>query len=208
MAFVLAAPAVNPVVIASTWVACGGNFTIVLMRIGLTVIIATIVGLVLGAGIAPEQVLARMEPDDVCDHDHLDDRASWFGRLLEHASGEFFDMGRYLVTGAGIAATLQILVPQGALLSLGQGPVLSAVALMGLAVVLSICSTVDAFVALAFANSVLRGSPLAFLVFGPMIDLKSILMLTTAFRQRTVALIVLLTVQFVLLAAVAINLYG
>jgi uncharacterized membrane protein YraQ (UPF0718 family) len=208
LAFVLAAPAVNPVVIASTWVAFGGNPTIVLMRIGLTVVIATIVGLVLGTGIAPEQVLARLESDDVCDHDHHDHATSWLGTLLGHASSEFFDMGRYLVIGAAIAATLQIFVPQEALLALGQGPVLSAAALMGLAVVLSICSTVDAFVALAFANSVLPGSLLAFLVFGPMIDLKSILMLTTTFRRRTVALIVLLTVQLVLLAAVAINLYG
>jgi uncharacterized membrane protein YraQ (UPF0718 family) len=48
---------------------------------------------------------------------------------------------------------------------------------------------------------------LAVLVFGPMIDLKSILMFRTTFRARTVALIVLLTFQLTLLAAVMINLY-
>jgi uncharacterized membrane protein YraQ (UPF0718 family) len=115
LAFVLAAPAVNPIVIASTWVAFGGKLDIVLLRIGLTVIIATIVGLVLGAGVASERVLAIMEPDETCDHDRSDAGASWIGRLLGHASSEFFDMGRYLVVGARIAATLQSLVPQGAL---------------------------------------------------------------------------------------------
>lgn len=213
IAFVLAAPAVNPIVIVSTWVAFSGQPELVFARIGLTILIAAAVGLVLGAHPRPWELLARRGdvpsehvhgPD--CAHDEAADGGP-LRRLLSHASVEFFEMGRYLVVGALIAAALQTMIPRPALLSLGQGPLVSALALMGLAVVLSICSTVDAFVALAFVNSFLPGAVLAFLVFGPMIDIKGLLMFSTTFRRRTVALMALLTFQMTLLAAVIINLY-
>jgi hypothetical protein len=209
IAFVLAAPAVNPVVIASTWVAFGGRPEIVVGRVVLTVLIAAAVGLVLGAGPRPHELLAPTDRpyDDAHDHDHDHSGAGRLRAILEHASEEFFEMGRYLVLGALIAATLQTVIPRSTLLALGQGPVVSVIALMVLAVVLSICSTVDAFVALAFASSFLPGALLAFLVFGPMVDIKSVLMFSTTFRRRTVALMVLLTFQMTLLAAVIINLY-
>jgi uncharacterized membrane protein YraQ (UPF0718 family) len=221
IAFVLAAPVVNPIVIASTWVAFGGRWEIVLARIGLTIIIAAAIGLVLGLHPRPRELLARRPAAadahlhdpwhrhaDHPDHEHLHDvGGSRLRAVLAHASGEFFEMGRYLVFGALLAAALQVLIPRPALLSLGQGPVVSALALMGLAVILSICSTVDAFVALAFVSSFLPGAVLAFLVFGPMVDIKSVLMFGTTFRRRTVALMVLLAFQMTLLAAVIINLY-
>jgi uncharacterized protein len=207
IAFALAAPAVNPVVIVSTWVAFGDRPAIVAGRVGLSVLIAAAVGLALGIHPRPHELLV---PPDISFDQHDQHDHAGRGRLaalLEHASGEFFEMARYLVIGGLIAATLQTVVPRSALLALGQGPVVSALALMLLAVVLSICSTVDAFVALAFANSFLPGALLAFLVFGPMVDIKSVLMFGTTFRRRTVALMTLLTFQMTLLAAVIINLY-
>jgi uncharacterized membrane protein YraQ (UPF0718 family) len=207
IAFVLAAPAVNPVVIASTWVAFGGRPEIVAGRILLTVLIASATAVALGIHPRPHELLAPL--DHQHDHDHEHERAgrSRFDALLSHASDEFFEMGRYLVIGALIAATLQTLIPRTALLALGQGPLTSVLVLMALAVILSICSTVDAFVALAFASSFLPGALLAFLVFGPMVDIKSVLMFRTTFQRRVVALMVLLTFQMTLLAAVIINLY-
>jgi hypothetical protein len=176
----------------------------------LTIVIAAAVGLVVGLHPRPAELLAR-PPDYNDEYDQFQQQyAVSRGRmrsLLQHASNEFFEMGRYLVIGALIAATLQTIIPRDTLLSLGQGPVVSALVLMGLAIVLSICSTVDAFVALAFANSFLPGSLLAFLVFGPMVDIKSVLMFNSTFQRRTVALIVLLTFQMTLLAAVVINMY-
>jgi uncharacterized membrane protein YraQ (UPF0718 family) len=127
--------------------------------------------------------------------------------LALRASSEFFEMARYLVIGGLIAATLQTAIPRAALMSLGQGAIISAVVLIALAVLLSICSTVDAFVALAFVSSFMPGSILAFLVFGPMVDIKGVLMFTSTFRRRTTLLMVLLTFQMVLLTAIVINLY-
>ena len=80
-------------------------------------------------------------------------------------------------------------------LGLGQGPVLSVVVMMAFAVILSVCSTVDAFVALAYASTFSDGSLAAFLVYGPMIDIKSILLMLTVFSPKAVALVTLLVTE-------------
>jgi len=125
--------------------------------------------------------------------------------MLTHASGELFEMMRYLIAGALLAAVLQTLVPQQPLLLLGEDPIVSVIVLMLLALILSICSTVDSFIALSFASTFTPGAILAFLVFGPMIDIKSTLMLTTTFNRRTVAIMALLCAQLSLLAGIAVN---
>jgi hypothetical protein len=79
-------------------------------------------------------------------------------------------------------------------------------ALIVLAVVLSICSTVDAFIALSFAGTFTTGSVLAFLVFGPMVDIKSTLMFLGVFRRRAVLYLILLPLLMTILFTVFINL--
>ena len=80
---------------------------------------------------------------------------------LNTAGDDFLDMGRYLILGSLLAATMQTLVPQSALLAVGQTPVLSVLAMQLLAFVLSVCSTVDAFLALNFTGSTTFTSPTA-----------------------------------------------
>jgi len=75
-----------------------------------------------------------------------------------------------------------------------------------LAFVISICSTVDAFFALSYANTFTNGSLLAFLVFGPMVDIKSILMMLTTFKARTVILVTLLSAELTFLLTLFLNL--
>ncbi len=134
-------------------------------------------------------------------------RGHKLNRSLAIAADEFFEMGRYLVLGSVLAALLQTFVPQSSLLAVGAGPLLSVLVMLTLAFVLSICSTVDSFVALAFVGSFTRGSMLAFLVYGPMVDIKSTLMYLTVFRRRTVAYLVLLPLALMLVIAVGMNLY-
>jgi hypothetical protein len=133
-----------------------------------------------------------------------------FNSRLQNAFGiatdDFFDMGRYLVLGALIATTLQTFVPQSALLSVGRGPVTSVIALQVLAFVLSVCSTVDAFIALSFLGTFTPGAIIAFLVFGPMVDIKSVAMYADVFRPRVIFYIVALTFLATLLIGVFINL--
>ena len=121
------------------------------------------------------------------------------------SADDFFDMDRYLVLGASIAALLQTFIPQTTLLAVGNGPILSVLVMMGLAVLLSICSTVDAFIALGFVGTFSFGSVLSFLVFGPMVDIKSILMFLQVFRRKPVLYLVLLPFLMSLLAGLAFN---
>jgi uncharacterized membrane protein YraQ (UPF0718 family) len=92
------------------------------------------------------------------------------------------------------------------LLAIGKGPLTSVFALMALAFVLSVCSTVDAFLALTFVNTFTGGAILGFLVFGPMVDIKTSLMFLRVFRRRTVVYLILLPLMMTMLIAVFVNL--
>lgn len=211
IAFLLAGPVINPIVLASTYAAFGFG-PVFWSRIGFTVLISAGIGLVLGvqptltrlllprafapiAGGAGEMlpVVARTPADRVL-------------AALLSAADDFFDMARFLVLGSLLAAGLQTFVPQQMLLNIGRDAFSSVVALQALAFVLSVCSTVDSFLALSFVNTFTTGSIVAFLVFGPMIDLKSSLMFWNVFRPRVVIYMLLLAFLSALLVGVFINL--
>lgn len=210
IAFLLAAPVVNPVVIASTYAAFGWG-PILIGRLLLTVLIAFGVGLLFSRAQPAAVLLPAALGEGLSDHhdhshEHSEPTGSRLGRALVTAGDDFLDMGRYLVFGAMMAAAMQTVVPQSVLLAVGRGPVSSVVALVVLAFVLSICSTVDAFLALSFVNSFTPGSILAFLVFGPMVDIKSSLMFLGVFRRRVVLYLILLPLLLTMLATVYLNL--
>jgi uncharacterized membrane protein YraQ (UPF0718 family) len=210
--FLLASPVVNPIVIASTAAAFGFG-QVLFLRLGLSLLIAVFTGLVFARQKDPAQILRPAAQALVLapTAEHPDLPATSHPQRLRRALlicvDEFFEMGRYLVIGALLAALLQSVITQSVLLQFGQGPVLSVVILMALAVILSICSTVDAFIALSFASTFSPGAVIAFLVFGPMVDIKSALMYFQVFRRRSAVLIILLPLVFSLLAGVVINLY-
>lgn len=208
VAFLLAAPVMNPIVIFSTAAAFGWG-PMLAWRVGLSLLIAFIVGLVFSVEKDPTNVLLTKLTLSH-DHSHVHGEAdSSFGNKVQQAllicADEFFEMGRFLIIGAMLAAALQTFIPQAALLSVGSGPVLSVIVMIALAVILSICSTVDAFVALGFVGTFSFGSILSFLVFGPMVDIKSVLMYLQVFRRKPVAYIVLLPLLMSLLAGIMFN---
>ena len=116
---------------------------------------------------------------------------------------EMRELGAMLVIGSAIAASIQVFVPREIILSLGQGTISSIVAMMLLAALVSICSTVDAFFALSFASTFTTGSLLAFLVFGPMIDIKSIGLMLSIFQPRIIIYLFTLAVQLTFILALA-----
>ncbi|SFK79493.1 hypothetical protein SAMN03159341_101605 [Paenibacillus sp. 1_12] len=138
-------------------------------------------------------------------HDHIHPVPTTIvGRIfgvLGHASDEFFDMGKYLLFGAIITAIIQTLVNRDSLVSIGQGEFTSHLFMMALGFVLSLCSTSDAFVASSFTTTFSTGSLLTFLVFGPMLDIKSLLMLLSAFRTRFVLALSVLIIVVVLVCS-------
>ena len=107
-------------------------------------------------------------------------KARAFWSALRH---DVVHAGGFLVIGAAAAATINVVVPEAWLQTLAGHPVLSVLALAALAVLLSICSEADAFVAASLSQFSLT-SRLVFLVVGPMVDLKLIAMQTGVFGRR------------------------
>jgi len=127
--------------------------------------------------------------------------------FIENSIQELRELGGVLVLGSAMAACLQVAVPREVIISLGQGPILSIVAMMVLAALVSICSTVDAFFALAFASTFTSGSLLAFLVFGPMVDLKALGLMLSVFKPRAIIYIFAIAAQLTFLFTLFMNLY-
>jgi uncharacterized membrane protein YraQ (UPF0718 family) len=186
--FMLAAPILNPVVIVSTFVAYRGRdvlWPMVLGRAGLGLVAAVAVGWVVANKTKAE--LLRPRPGDE-EHRHEDGGRG--AAFFAHLSGDFLFMGRYLILGAVVAATLQTFVPQSVIGSVAGTPVVALLAMMALAFVLSLCSESDAFVAASFVQFGV-GAQLAFLVFGPMVDTKLGFLYSATFTRgflRTVVL--------------------
>lgn len=106
--------------------------------------------------------------------------------FLDNAIQEIRELGGMLVIGSAIASSIQVLAPRELILNWGQDPITSIIAMMVLAAVVSICSTVDAFFVLAFASAFTTGSLLSFLVFGPMIDIKAVGLMLSIFKPRII----------------------
>lgn len=205
LGFLLAGPVVNPIVFVATWTALGAETAT--LRLLLSLIVAVCVAWLFGFHPAPA---ALTRPATIAATPEVEaapsSRVAMMLDVLAGAAIELLEMSRYLVIGAAAAALLRTVVPGPGLIAFGQGPVLSVGLMMLLAALLSICSVVDAFVALSLSGIVSSGAMLAFLVFGPVVDLKSMVMYGAIFRWRTVLVLVLLLTQLVFLAGVAINL--
>jgi uncharacterized membrane protein YraQ (UPF0718 family) len=118
----------------------------------------------------------RLRPRLLSEHRHEEG----FTAVAAH---DFVQAGGFLVIGAALVATLQTAVPAQTLASLGGHGLVAIVVLAVLAVVLSICSEVDAFVAAGLTGFPLSAR-LVFLVVGPMVDLKLIALQTGVFGRR------------------------
>ncbi|MCO6445686.1 MAG: permease [Anaerolineae bacterium] len=210
VAFLLAAPVMNPIVLVSTYIAFGFG-PLLIARFAITAAVAILVGLVFALTARPEEVLlpASLAPITGGSGAKVTDRPRLGPGLIRAAQfsvDETFDMGRYLVIGALLAALMQMFVTQEQFIGIGSGPVVSVIVMQAIAFVLSVCSTVDAFLALAFTGTFTVGSISAFLTFGPMIDVKSTLMFLGVFRRRAVAYLILIPFLLTLLAGVWLNL--
>ena len=200
LAFMLAAPIVNPIVLLSTIVAYRGRgiaTEMVIGRAGLGLLLAGLAGWAIGAQGAKGLLRARADEPDVCRHEGHGHPASKGRAFVEHLAGDFFFMGRFIVIGGALAAALQTIIPQDIVSGVARTPLIGSLALMGIAFVLSLCSEADAFVAVSFTQFPL-GSQLAFLVFGPVVDAKLSFLYGATFRKRFVWRLVTVAVPVVL----------
>ncbi|MEJ9306841.1 permease, partial [Priestia megaterium] len=108
------------------------------------------------------------------------------GDALKHTIDEFFSVGKFVIIGGLIAAAMQTYVKTSTLMALGHGVVSSNVVMMGLSYILSLCSSADAFIASSFRSTFNDSAVIAFLVFGPMFDIKNTLMMLSQFKTKFV----------------------
>ncbi|MFC4065927.1 permease [Actinoplanes subglobosus] len=175
LAFLLAAPAINPIVLTATVIAFPGQPEMAVARGLASLVVAVAMGwLWLRLG-KTEWIRLPHRPD-------LDDtsKARAFWAACRH---DVMHAGGFLVIGAAAAATINVVVPGAWLQKLADDPIVSILVLATLAVLLSICSEADAFVAASLTQFSLT-SRLVFLVVGPMVDLKLISMQAGVFGRR------------------------
>ena len=227
--YMLAAPIINPIVAVSTYSAFRGAFTsnaveaavlagrpewwIMGSRLGLGFLVSVLVGLALVAvssrRILRPQILAENAAHS--EHSHAvgtaDQRIS---QALSTSMRDFLDTAMYFVIGVLITSvfnTRLMIQPNftAAVTAIAGNNLTAIPGLMALAVVLSLCSTTDAFIA-ANLQGFSMAAKLAFLVFGPMVDLKLLFMYASVFQKRFVLLLVL--ALFILIAVMAGGWFG
>lgn len=201
--FMLAAPIINPVVLVSTYYAFGGTLPMVLFRAGAGLSAALIIGFIIdmvygkNTPIGPYKSCLHNhghhhECPDGCCHNHQEKEHSIFVEVIEHTTEEFYDMGRFLIIGALISTILQNAIPRQYMMIAGNSGIMSISVMMAFAYTISLCSEADAFVASTFTGQFAAGSIIAFLILGPMIDIKNTLMMKASFKKGFSALLIVL----------------
>jgi uncharacterized membrane protein YraQ (UPF0718 family) len=217
LAYMLAAPVINPVVLLSTWVAFPGRWWMVPARVALVVAPALLIALTIGRN--PPRLLLKPQasalpgkpplaacghgPDCDCGHEHHQAAGPAMVRIMSIAAGEFVDMGRWLLVGCLASAALKTFLPFSWLSALGQNAFAAVGVMMLLAMLLSICSEADAFVASSFA-SFPWAAQLSFIAIGPMVDIKLAIVYSAVFHRLVV--LALLTVPSLIIFSLSVML--
>ncbi|MER8161791.1 permease [Streptomyces sp. NPDC094472] len=176
LAFLLSAPAINPIVLMATYVAFPGNPWMVTARLVASLLTSVVMGW-LWIRLGREEWLRT--PKGPTGHTSGASRAEEFRVSLQH---DFLHAGGFLVVGAAAAATFNVAMPHAVLRLFSDSPWLSLPMLGLLAVVLAVCSEADAFVA-ASLTGFSPSARLAFMVVGPMVDLKLIALQSGTFGR-------------------------
>ncbi|WP_042348336.1 permease [Bacillus massiliigorillae] len=203
IAFMLTGPIINPVVLFSTFIAFGNQWDMVWYRGGLALIIALIIGILISIHFKGNELL-KQAAHPHCHHPSAQTFMQKLVGMLRHAVDEFFSVGKYLIIGAFIAAAMQTYLKTSTLLEIGQTDQSSSLVMMGLAFVLSLCSEADAFIASSFRGTFSTGALVAFLVYGPMVDIKNMLMMLSVFNKRFVAILIGYITLFVFIGSLLI----
>ncbi len=199
--FVLAAPTLNIVSLAATFIAFHQHWRWLAIRAGAALAIAVATGWIV-----------RIREDGLTEKWRRSPSFAKHSRrgaaaVLSHASGEMFAVGPFFVASALLAAMAQNLLSVRAVTAFTQHSVWSIAFMMGVGGALSLCSTADAFVAASLAGLFSPGAILAFLLMGQMVDLRNVFMLPQAFGRRTVTLGLAVATVMIFAAALMVNLW-
>jgi uncharacterized protein len=216
MTFLLAAPILNPVTLLSTSQAFRLDPSIVWIRMAGALLIANLVGGLIALHKNQMELVSKGFYNTLCEveatdehghhhHEHDHHHVSRWQEGIVVFRDEVSLMLKMLCFGAIIAGLTQVFVPREVLTALGSHPVLSILAMIALAFIISICSNVDAFFALAYSSTFTVGSIVAFLVFGPMIDIKMLALMRTTYKTRLLAGVTLVVTLTSILIGLVVN---
>ncbi|MFC5734032.1 permease [Cytobacillus gottheilii] len=198
MAILTAAPILNFVVFGSTFFAFQNDPAIYIGRMALCIAVSFTVALIIYVFFTGSSIL-RKHTNDFTAPAHHHHNYSRFNSMVNHSIDEFFLVGKYFILGGLLATAAQVYLNRGSLIEASSDPVIGTALMMGLAYLLSLCSEADAFVAAAFQHVVPQHSILAFLVFGPMLDLKNTLVMLASFKTKFVLFFILIVTVVVFL---------
>lgn len=189
--FLLASPAINPVALASTWAAFQGRSPelVTLTRVIGGVLTALVAGLI--AGLLRKKFVLR---DAAYGPAGTPETPTTWMAAAQRATRDFLDLMPFLVSAATLTSVLTTLVPHSVLTELTESPLQGILLTQIAAFTLSLCSSSDAFIVAPLAMSM--ESKLAFLLLGPVVDLKLVILYAAFFSRRFI---------FVLIATVSLT---
>jgi uncharacterized protein len=220
VAYMLGAPIVSPIVALSTFAAFRGQepWEMTALRLIFGYCMAVLAGFVVQsiphAKLLQTSVLeslpstrraafriapASEDSDAAVDVDFAKGSAGKIARAIQSAASDFLDVAFFFIVGAAIAAVFNTAVNQNLIAPLAKNPTLSILAMMALAFALALCSSTDAFIAASFVKFPFAAK-LAFLVFGPVFDIKLFFLYGAVFRRWFV--LCLLFGLFILIAVI------
>jgi uncharacterized membrane protein YraQ (UPF0718 family) len=216
LSFTLSAPVVNPLSMFATYVAFGMHSSMMWLRVITTFVISVVIGWILLSFEQKRSVRPRMRSFELPLAEIATTRlvarrrsiSQILSSVIGHAIIEFFEVGGFVVVSAAVAALLQTWVPASVLSPIGKHPIGSVIGMMVLAILLSLCSEADAFVARSLAGLTTSGGVLGFLVIGQMIDMRNLFLLPSVFPRRIVVITFFLAMILTLCGGILINHIG
>lgn len=205
--FLATAPIINPIVLFATYSAFGNSLRFLFLRLLGAILVAITLGILL-AFLVDEDIL-KENAQPVHFHDYSGE--NWYQKIFlvfAHAIDEFFDTGRYLVFGTLIASAMQIYLPTHILTSLGHNRLTAILIMMLLAFILSLCSEADAFIGASLLSSFGVAPVMAFLLIGPMVDIKNLMMMIKSFKPRFIAQFISVSVVMIVVYCLLVGVIG
>jgi len=202
--FLIIPPIVNPIVALSTYYAFHASSDLVIYRLGLTLLLTLLISATLLYVFPNDQpVIHQRQQGHHHDHEHH----RW-KETLSHVIEDFIPASKLLMLGAFIAAGFQSFVDQQHILTFQSNVLTSNLFMMGLAFVLSVCSQADAFLAASFYPQFPLSAVLAFLLLGPVLDIKNTIMLFSYFKWRFVVVFMMIVSIYVLILVSLVDIVG
>lgn len=223
ISFMLSSPIINPVVLLSTYYAFYKvDKQIFFLRLIFGVIISLIIGIIMGI-LFKDVIKNNKEEKCSCNHHHhhaknenekcdkdfeelkkYTKEESTLTHIIKHTANDLFEVVKYLMFGALIASICQVVMPRELVLVFSNNKILSIIVLMVFAYLISLCSTSDSFVGKSLLSTFGRTSILAYLLLGPMIDIKNTIVLLGNYKSKFVYTLISLIFSIIFILCVLV----